>query len=116
MTTPAPKPATPLPFEIPAELLPIYGNLARISHAPTEFVLDFARFLPGDTKATVSARIVMSPVGIKLLLQALTENVGRYEASFGTISLPAHGSTLADTLFHPFQPPPDNPPPPDKTK
>lgn len=116
MTTPAPKPVTPLPFEIPAELQPIYGNLARISHAPTEFVLDFARFLPGDTKATVSARIVMSPIGIKLLLQALTENVARYEASFGNIHLPAGGSTLADNLFRPFQPPPDNPPPPDKTK
>ena len=116
MTTPAPKPGIPLPFEIPADLLPIYANLARISHAPTEFVLDFARFLPGDTRATVSARIVMSPIGIKLLLQALTENVARYEASFGTIHLPAGGTTLADNLFRPFQPPPENPPPPDKTK
>ena len=116
MATPPPKPGTPLPIETPPDLVPIYANLARIAHAPTEFVLDFARFLPGDTRATVTARILMSPIGTKLLLQALTENVARYEATFGAINLPTGGATLADHLFRPFQGPPENPPPPEGKK
>jgi hypothetical protein len=116
MDSPIPKPASPFAFETPADLQPSYANLARISHAPTEFVLDFGRFLPGDTKAVLGARIVMSAVGTKLLLQALAENVARYESSFGTISLPAGGSTLADTLFRPAPPSQGGPPHPDETR
>ncbi len=115
MTTPPPKQGTPLSLEIPSDLHPVYGNLARIMHAPTEFVMDFARFLPGDTKANVMARVLMSPIGTKLFLQALTENVARYEATFGTITLPPGSGTLADHLFRPFQPP-EEPPPEDKKK
>jgi len=109
MATPPPKPGTQIPIEIPPELQPVYGNLARIAHAPTEFVLDFARFLPGDVKALVTARVILSPAGAKLLLQALTDNVARYEAIFGVINVP-HSTTLADHLFRPFQAPPENPP------
>ncbi len=117
MTTPPPKPPIPsLPIEIPPDLLPVYGNLARIMHSPTEFVMDFARFLPGDGKANVAARVLMSPIGTKLFLQALTENVARYEATFGTINLPAGSSTLADHLFRPFHPPEGPPPAEDKDK
>ncbi len=114
MTTPPQKPPTPLPIDLPPDLLPVYANLARIAHAPTEFVLDFARFLPADTKASVAARVVMSPIGTKLFLQALTENVARYEAAFGTINLPSGSGTLADHLFRPFQGPGENPPSTDK--
>jgi hypothetical protein len=113
MATPPPKPGTPIPIEVPPDLQPVYGNLARIAHAPTEFVLDFARFLPGDVRAMVTSRVILSPTGAKLLLQALTENVARYEATFGVINLP-HSSTLADHLFRPFQQPPENPPDKDK--
>ena len=116
MDNPAPKGLTSFPLEVPADLQPIYGNLARISHAPTEFVLDFGRFLPGDSKAVVHARIILAPVGTKLLLQALAENIARYEASFGAIPLPAGGSTLAEALFRPSEPPPESPAPPDQTK
>ncbi len=113
MATVPPKPGTPIPIEIPLDLQPVYGNLARIAHAPTEFVLDFARFLPGDVKATVTSRVILSPAGAKLLLQALTENVARYEATFGVINLP-NSATLADHLFRPFHQPPENPPEKDK--
>jgi hypothetical protein len=116
MATPPPRPAGPLPIETPPDLQPTYANLARIAHAPTEFVLDFARFLPGDVKATVATRIVMSPIGIKLLLQALSENVARFEATFGTINVPSGSTTLADHLFRPFHGPPETPPPPEEKK
>jgi hypothetical protein len=104
----------PLPIETPADLEPIYANLARIAHAPTEFVMDFARFLPGDTRAAVTARMIMSPVGTKLFLQALAENVARYEAAFGSINLPTGSGTLAEHLFRSPQGPAEPPPPSDK--
>ena len=111
-----PPPKSPQPafqIEIPPDLQPIYANLARIAHAPAEFVMDFARLLPGDTKAVVASRVVMSPVALKLFAQALNENLARYEATFGTINVPVGGSSLADTLFKPFHPP-ENPKEPPK--
>ena len=112
MALPPPKPQNTFQIEIPPDLHPVYANLARIAHAPAEFVLDFARLLPGDTKATVTARVVMSPVALKLLAQALNENMARYETTFGTINIPVGGSSLADSLFKHFHPPepPKEPP------
>jgi len=102
---PPQKPAPTIPIEMPADLQPAYANLARIAHAPAEFVIDFARFLPGDGKAVVAARVIMSPVALKLFAQAVNENLGRYEATFGTINIPTGGSSLADSLFKPLHPP-----------
>ena len=112
MALPNQKPPSPIQIEMPPDLQPVYANLARIAHAPAEFIMDLARFLPGDTRATVSARIIMSPVALKLFAQALVENLSRYEASFGTISVPTGSSSLADTLFKPHHPPepPKEPP------
>jgi hypothetical protein len=112
LALPPPKPPTSFQIEIPADLHPVYANLARIAHAPAEFVLDFARLLPGENKATVTARVVMSPVSLKLLSLALNENLARYEATFGTVNTPVGGSSLADSLFKPFHPPeaPKEPP------
>ena len=105
MAVPPSKPPQQIAIELSPDLQPAYANLARIAHAPAEFVLDFARLLPGDAKAPVTARVIMSPVGVKLFSQALTENIARFEATFGVIKFPSGGTTLADTLFHPFQPP-----------
>lgn len=104
MALPAPKPQQ-FAIETPPDLQPAYANLARIAHAPAEFVLDFARLLPGDGKATVVSRVVMSPMGVKLFAQALAENLSRFEATFGPVQMPSGGATLADTLFRPFHPP-----------
>jgi len=111
MTLPNQKPPPSIPIEIPADLQPVYTNLARIAHAPAEFVMDFCRFLPGDTKAIVTARVVASPVALKLFAQALNENLARYEATFGKINLPTGSSSLADSLFKPHHPqePPEDP-------
>lgn len=111
MAAPNQKPPQSIQIEIPPGLEPAYSNLARIAHAPAEFVMDFCRFLPGDTKAVVTARVVTSPVALKLFTQALNENLARYEATFGKINLPSGSSSLADTLFKPFHPPesPDAP-------
>ena len=66
----------------------IYSNLALIAHSPSEFIIDFARMLPGRPKAKVYARIVMTPQHAKLLHNALTENIKKYEGRFGEIKTP----------------------------
>jgi len=86
---------------------PAYTNLARISHSPADIVIDFAHILPGETTANIRSRVVMTPLSAKLLLHALTENIGRYEAAFGEIKMPGNNS-LAENLFsrsHPPDPP-----------
>jgi hypothetical protein len=108
MTTPSTPPTPPKPsgpmLEVPADLDIVYANLARIAHSPSDIVIDFAHILPGEPTAKIRARIVMTPLSIKLLVRALTENIARYEAAFGEIHIPVN-STLADNLFKPFQPP-----------
>jgi len=105
-----PKPQGPI-LEVSPDLDTVYANLARISHSPADIVIDFAQLLPADTKAVVKARVIMSPMSTKLLLRALTENIARYEAAFGEISVPVN-SSLAENLFKPHQPP--EPPKEDK--
>jgi len=102
MTTPQqPKPGSPV-LELPADLKPVYANLARIAHSPADLVIDFAHLMPGEGKARITARVMLSPLSAKLLLRALSENISRYEAAFGEISMPA--SSLADQLFKPPSP------------
>lgn len=109
MTTPPipPKPAGPI-LELPADLELVYANLARIAHSPADIVLDFAHLLPGEPRAKIKSRVVMTPLSAKLLVRALTENIARYESAFGEINIPSNNS-LADNLFRPFQQPPEPP-------
>lgn len=106
-----PTPPTSPSLDIPVGLDVVYANLARISHSPADIVIDFAHILPGDTKATVKARVLMSPLSAKLLVRALTENLARYESVFGEINIP-NNISLAENLFRPHQPP--EPPKEDK--
>lgn len=64
-----------------------YSNLAIISHSPSEFIIDFATMLPGLPKPEISNRIVMNPEHAKRLLNALADNVNKYEAQFGPITI-----------------------------
>jgi hypothetical protein len=63
----------------------IYSNFVVISHSLSEFVLDFARILPGSPKSKVFARIVMTPPNVRSLLTALDTNIKKYEDQFGKI-------------------------------
>lgn len=62
-----------------------YSNLAIISHSPSEFILDFVRIMPGITKADVKSRIILTPEHAKRLLQALKDNILKYESVHGPI-------------------------------
>ena len=64
-----------------------YSNLAIISHSRSEFVLDFAATLPGYPKAQIGDRIIMTPEHAKRLMNALFDNISKYEAQFGVIDL-----------------------------
>lgn len=63
----------------------IYSNLVLVSHSPHEFVLDFARMLPGIPKAKVAARIIVGPSHMVSLIQTLQDNLARYERSYGPV-------------------------------
>jgi hypothetical protein len=65
----------------------IYSNFVLIAHSPSEFILDFARMLPGLPKAKVFARIVMTPQHTKMLFNALDENIKKYEDRFGKVKV-----------------------------
>lgn len=98
---PTPKPG-PLPLRIPGNLPTAYANMVRIAHTPSEMVFDFARMLPGDRQAQVVSRVLMSPLGAKLFLRALGENLAKYESAYGEVVIP-HQQSLADFLFRPPQ-------------
>lgn len=66
-----------------AELPGRYANLLRITHSREEFVLDFISAVP--PQAVVTARIVTSPGHLKRIIQALVDNLDRYEQAFGPV-------------------------------
>lgn len=85
--------------QVPPELdLGVYSNFLGVWHTPYEFTLDFAQTLPpqpaeGDESAVVMpcrvvARIKIPVALIFNLMQALNENMTRYEAAYGVIRRP----------------------------
>lgn len=83
-----------------------YANLALIVFSPAEFFIDFARLVPGVPKASVQSRIIMTPAHVKFLVNALKENLERFEKQFGEIKL--HGQTPPGGGFG-FKPPEGTP-------
>ncbi len=65
------------------ELKGRYSNLLRITHTREEFILDFVNLVP--PQGMVTARIVTSPGHLKRIVQALAQNLARYEEAFGPI-------------------------------
>ena len=62
-----------------------YANLVMIAHSSEEFILDFVRLMPGLPSARVKSRIIVSPPHAKRILRALSDNIGRYENTYGPI-------------------------------
>lgn len=62
-----------------------YSNFTVISHSAGEFFFDFITMAPNVPQAKVQSRIIMTPENAKNLLFALSENVKKYEATFGEI-------------------------------
>lgn len=72
----------------------VYANLAMIAHSHSEFVLDFIRMMPGVPKAKVKARVVITPEHAQRLLQALKDNIRKYEEAYGKVT------AMEDQGFH----------------
>ena len=62
-----------------------YANLAIITHSSSEFVIDFVRAMPGIPKAEVKSRIILTPEHAKRLLNALKDNLSKFESVHGKI-------------------------------
>ncbi len=62
-----------------------YSNFTVISHSGSEFFMDFIAVAPNMPQAKVQSRIIMTPENAKNLLYALSDNVKRYEQTFGEI-------------------------------
>lgn len=63
----------------------VYSNLAIITHSNSEFIVDFVNILPGMQKGKVKSRIILAPNHAKRLLNALSDNIKRYESFHGPI-------------------------------
>ncbi len=64
----------------------VYANRAIIAHSGEEFILDFvADFPPGPQ---IVARVITAPAHARALLDALADNVQRFERQHGPIRRP----------------------------
>ena len=73
-------------IELPEEMAEgIYSNLSIITHSPSEFIVDFIQLMPGVPKGKVQSRIILTPDNAKKLMQALGENIAKYEQTHGPI-------------------------------
>ncbi len=88
-----PQPETQLNIELNDEIAEgSFSDLVSIAHSQSEFVLDFIRVIPGTMRGKVKARVVITPEHAKRLLDALSENIGKYEENFGDIATKAQFS------------------------
>jgi len=62
-----------------------YSNLMQITHTQDEFVLDYFLVLP--PQGTLASRVIMSPGHLKRMVNALKDNIEKYEAKFGPIKV-----------------------------
>ena len=75
-------------IDLPADVADgVYSNLAIISHSNSEFIVDFARMMPGTPKAKVMSRVILTPEHAKKLLGALQDNIQKYEQNNGPIKI-----------------------------
>lgn len=81
-----------LNIELPEEIAEgTYSNLAIITHSNSEFVLDFVRVMPNTPKSKVKSRVLLTPQHAKRLMNALADNLKKYEELHGPISEPSGG-------------------------
>ncbi len=78
----------------------IYSNMTLITSSSAEFILDFARLVPGIPKTKVHARVIMTPQAAKALLKNLGANLERYEEKHGEIKLAGQPDAGPGIGFH----------------
>jgi hypothetical protein len=96
------RPIQPINIEIQVDEITaqgMYVNMVVATHSSSEFLLDFIFIPPGQLKARVRSRVLMSPEHAKRLQLLLAENIHNFERRFGEIKLP-------ERAFGPPQAPP----------
>lgn len=87
-------------FRVPDDLEGgAYSNVLTIWHTPYEFTLDYGVMLPSmqDDQGNVVvptrvvARVKIAPSRMADMIDAMTQNLQRYEAQFGPIPAPIPG-------------------------
>jgi hypothetical protein len=86
-------------LEIPSNLSAVYANAVIVSQTHSEIILDFTQVMPNDPRARIQTRVAMTPANAKAFLRALEENLNRFEARHGEITMPPRPESLADQLF-----------------
>ncbi len=71
-----------------------YSNSMFIAHGPEEFIIDW--LLNSPTGAHLVSRIIVTPGHVKRIINALSDNLKRYEEKFGEIKL----AEQAEHKFH----------------
>lgn len=66
-----------------AEIKGVYSNYTEIKHTKEEFCLDFLNIFP--PMGSLTARVIMSPGHTKRMINAMQDNVKKYEEQFGKI-------------------------------
>jgi hypothetical protein len=69
----------------------IYSNLAVINHSSSEFIIDYIRVMPGVPQADVKSRVILTPEHAKRLMNALQDNIKKYEEAYGEIDVKKQG-------------------------
>jgi len=62
-----------------------YVNFLSVLHNQAEFVMDFGRIVPGKPEVKIMSRLLTNPIALKQIVQTLSENLDRYERTFGPV-------------------------------
>ncbi len=63
-----------------------YSNLVLVAFSRAEFVLDFARMMPGASAANLKSRVIMSPHAAKAFAEQLIKQIETYEKKNGALA------------------------------
>ena len=78
----------PVQVQIPEQHFDVlYSDQAFVFFTPVGFNVDFAQLTPQAGMTRVVARVGMSPVHAKMLVQVLSANMALYEKQFGTVTV-----------------------------
>jgi hypothetical protein len=69
-----------------------YVNFLSVFHNQAEFVMDFGRIVPGKPEVKILSRLMTNPIALKQVVRTLTENLERYEKTFGPIPVEPPGA------------------------
>jgi hypothetical protein len=63
----------------------VYANALSVVHSKEEFTIDFMNIYPHQGAGIVNGRIIISPGHMKRIIEALQDNLSKYENQFGKI-------------------------------